>query len=148
MFHSILVAVDGSEHSAWALDEAVDLARAEGARLTLITVVPSPPVVVGGYVVSTEDELGAEAERLLDEAAARVPDGIPVAAVRRTGPVAQAILDRVEQGEHDLVVIGSRSHGALHSLLLGSVSRAILHRCPVPVLIVHILVPRSAPAAL
>ena len=144
MFRSILVAVDGSEHAAWALDEAIDLARAEGARLTLITVVPALPVVVGGYAVATDGELEAEAERLLDDAAKRVPDGVPFAAVRRAGPVAQAILDRIEQGEHDLVVLGSRGHGAFHSLLLGSVSGAILHRSPVPVLIVHARSPSAA----
>ena len=38
MFRSILVALDDSAASAAALDQAIDLARAEGARLTLISV--------------------------------------------------------------------------------------------------------------
>ena len=42
MFRSILVALDDSAASAEALDQAIDLARAEGARLTLISVAAPP----------------------------------------------------------------------------------------------------------
>jgi nucleotide-binding universal stress UspA family protein len=139
MFRSILVAIDGSKPAEAALDYAVDLAQSEGARLTLIGVATRAPVVAPGYVavVPTDAELEGEVDRRLDAALERVPDGVPVATVVRSGVPAQAILDRVEQGMHDLVVVGSRGRGGVRSFLLGSVSRTVLRRSPVPVLVVH-----------
>jgi nucleotide-binding universal stress UspA family protein len=142
MFRSILVAVDGSRFAGWALDEAIELARSEGARLTLIAVAAPPRwrgVGAGPYFVPfpTEDDLEREAQQIVERAEARVPDGIPVSTVVRRGPAAKAILERVEAGEHDLVVMGSRGHGAACSLLLGSVGRDVQARSPVPVLVVH-----------
>jgi nucleotide-binding universal stress UspA family protein len=139
MFRSILVAVDGSEPAAHALQEAIDLARGEGARLTLISVA-APPRWLGSpgpYVapVPLEDEFERRAQQVVEEAEASVPEDVPVSTVVRSGPAAQAILDRVEAGGHDLIVMGSRGLGSAGSLLLGSVSRAVLADSRVPVLI-------------
>jgi nucleotide-binding universal stress UspA family protein len=138
MFRSILVAVDGTETAMEALDEAIALARASHGRLTLISVAAPPRWRVGSpYFVPfvTEDELARGAERIVEHAEARVPPDVPVSTVVRTGSAAKAILERVEQGEHDLVVMGSRGLGSAGALLLGSVSRAVLAHSSVPVLV-------------
>jgi nucleotide-binding universal stress UspA family protein len=139
MFRSILVAVDGSPAAAAALTQAIDLARAEDARLTLISVAAPPrwPVAAAPYYVPlpAADELEREVGKTLECAEALVPEGVPVSTVLRRGGIAEEILKRVETGEHDLVVMGSRGLRRAGSLLLGSVSRAVLAGSPVPVLI-------------
>lgn len=138
MFRSILVAVDGSRAAEKALEEAIDLARSEGARLTLIAVGAPPRWRPAGPYYSpypNDDELEHQAQQIVDRAEALVPDDVPVSSITRRGLAAEAILERVETGGHDLVVMGSRGLGPARSLLLGSVSRAVLAHSPVPVLI-------------
>jgi nucleotide-binding universal stress UspA family protein len=136
VFRSILVALDGSAAAARALDEAIAVARTHGARLTLISVAAPPRWrYMSPYLVPypTDEELVREANRIVEQAAALVPEGVPVSTVVRRGPVAKAILDRVVAGEHDLVVMGSHGRGPVRAFLLGSVSRAVTARSPVPV---------------
>jgi nucleotide-binding universal stress UspA family protein len=139
MFRSILVAVDGSRSAAKALATAIEVARSEGARLTLISVAAPPRwrIATGPYVapLPSEEDLERQAEEVVERAEALVPEDVPVSTVVRKGPAAKAILERVQAGEHDLVIMGSRGRGPACSLLLGSVSRAVLAHSPVPVLI-------------
>jgi nucleotide-binding universal stress UspA family protein len=139
MFHSVLVAVDGSRAAAHALEEAVELARAEGARLTLISVAEAPRWRFSGFPLAVpfpnEAMLLREAEEIVERAEEQVPEDIPVSTVVRRGSIVNEILKRVDAGEHDLVVVGSRGLGPAGSLLLGSVSRGVLAKSPVPVLV-------------
>jgi nucleotide-binding universal stress UspA family protein len=139
MFRSILVAVDGSPAAAKALEEAIDLARDSGARLTLISVAELPRWRFSGFPLAVpypnQAQLVREAEAIVEEAEARVPEDVPVSTVVRWGPVVTEILKRVRTGEHDLVVVGTRGLGPAGSLILGSVSRAVLAKSPVPVLV-------------
>jgi nucleotide-binding universal stress UspA family protein len=142
MFHNILVAVDGSEHAKRALTEAIDLAECENARLTLMTAVAEVPSVVyfgvsGAAAGAVLDERQAEAEKILRDANARVPDDLPVTLVMTGDPIRTALIRQIERGHHDLVVMGSRGRGGVRSALLGSVSHYVLHHSPVPVLIIH-----------
>jgi nucleotide-binding universal stress UspA family protein len=138
VFRSILVAVDGSTHSARAVEEAVDLARSMGGRLTLISVGAHPVVWPSPYqTVLSDAELEQTAQAALDDAAAKVPDDVPVATVARVGRPADEIVKRAREGHHDLIVMGARGRGAMTSLLLGSVSHAVLNQSPGAVLIVH-----------
>jgi nucleotide-binding universal stress UspA family protein len=140
MFRSVLVAVDDSPASWSALEEAIEIARRDGARLTLISVAAPPRWVIAGPFIApvvTEADLVRQTEATLERAEALVSEGIPVATVLRSGPVAAAIVKRIDCGQHDLVVMGTRGRGSLRSLLLGSTSRAVRKRSPVPVLAVR-----------
>jgi nucleotide-binding universal stress UspA family protein len=141
VFLNILVAIDDSAHAARALDEALDLARAQRSRLTIIAVASRPAwrYMAGPYVgmMPTQEDADTAAERTIAAARARVGDDIPVTTVVSRGGPGEAILARAREGEHDLIVMGSRGRGAAASALLGSVSHHVLHHGLVPVLIVH-----------
>jgi nucleotide-binding universal stress UspA family protein len=142
VFLNILVAIDGSEHGAAALRTAAQLAREEHARLTVITAVPPAPA----FAQLTAPGFAAlgDAAHLLGEAGVRmtkqieaVPDDVSVTSIVMAGPPAQVILERLREGHHDLLVMGTRGLGRVGSALLGSVSQAVLHAAEVPVLVVR-----------
>jgi nucleotide-binding universal stress UspA family protein len=142
MFHSILVAVDGSPHADRALTHAIDLAQCQHARLTLMTAVVAPPATAylgaAGDAVSTlAQDAEAEAQAVLRRARDRVPGDVSVTTILSREPIGCALIHQIADCHHDLVVMGSRGRGALRSALLGSVSHYVLHHSPVPVLIVH-----------
>jgi nucleotide-binding universal stress UspA family protein len=85
----------------------------------------------------TDDELENAAQELVDEAAEKVPDEISTARLVRIGRPADEIVRRADEGGYDLIVMGARGRGAATSLLLGSVSHAVLNHSPAAVLIVH-----------
>jgi len=142
VFRNILVAVDGSPHADRALDEAIDIARGSHARLTIITGAAEPRTasmiaLSPAAAAALGPALMQQAERAIRTAADRVPDDVSVTTILTEKPIRQAILDRIEDGGHDLVVIGSRGRGTVRSAVLGSVSHHVLHHSPVPVLVVH-----------
>jgi nucleotide-binding universal stress UspA family protein len=142
MFHNILVSVDGSPDADRALSEAIDLARVSNARLTILTSIVRPPTwaysgVNAGAAQVLAGELDAEAHDIIRRAEQSVPKDIPVTTVLSSDPIRTALMKRIAEGCHDLVVMGSRGRGAVASTLLGSVSHHMLHHSPVPVLVVH-----------
>jgi nucleotide-binding universal stress UspA family protein len=63
--------------------------------------------------------------------------GLPADFVTKVGPAADCIVTLASKGKFDLLVMGSHSHGALASVVLGSVTAKVLGRCETPVLIVR-----------
>jgi nucleotide-binding universal stress UspA family protein len=122
----------------------VDLAQAAGASLTVMAVVPdlSSWILAGGGFAAPDidridQENQAQYEAVLTEALEHVPETIAAESVLAHGPAGPAIVDQVDRGGHDLVVMGSRGRGDATSLLLGSVSHNVLNTSSAAVLIVH-----------
>jgi nucleotide-binding universal stress UspA family protein len=141
MFLRLLVAFDGSPHAECALREAIDLAHATNARLTVLTVFPENwSWALGAWYPVAANGLREDAERgarnLLDAAVDRIPEDLSVTKLFRHGAAAATIVDEARNGTHDLLVMGSRGRGAVRSVVLGSVSRHVTLSLSIPVLVV------------
>ncbi len=135
----IVVGFDDSP-SAWrALHWAADEARLRGDEIDVVRAWQAlyPAMApVAGYPVEM-DALEASARAGLDRAladleAAHLPG--PVGARAVPGPAAPAILDAAHGA--DLVVLGTRGHGAVAGALLGSVTHHVARHAQVPVVVV------------
>ena len=142
---TIVVAVDFSNATDGVLAMASELARAFSARLRLFHVVePEPSYTAYGF---TPDEFPAlhayqeEAKRRasgkLDELLEKVKSGLTDATCQiAEGSPLHSLLDYVKEVNADFVVLGSHGHGAIASLLLGSVAEGMVRKATVPTLIV------------
>ena len=158
MFHNILVSVDSSTHAERALSEAIDIAVANNARLTILTAIPkSPTWMCASLAVPAppplDRELERESQQILRAAEQQVPECVPVTTILTRDPIRAALQKRIVDGHHDLLVIGSRGRGAFKASLLGSVSHHALNHSPIPVLVIHadeqvLHVPRTQQAPL
>jgi len=148
MFRHILVAADGSATAQRALQEAIDIARTQEARLTILTVAPPVPTlmpVAGGDPRAVSETNEHWAGEVLRVALATVPDGVDVHTVIRTGHATHEIVEELTQGDYDLVVVGSRGRGAARAGVLGSVNGAVHFHSHVPML--SISLPDEHPTA-
>ncbi len=137
----ILVAVDGSDASLKAARMGADIAVRFGAKLTLVHVVPKlllPPDVYGLTIAEVEKEHRAYAEKLLEKAIAELQEpGLEISTTVLYGAPAESIAEEAAASDVSMLVVGSRGHGAVARMFLGSVSDRLVHISPKPVLVVH-----------
>src|SRR3712207_6401362 len=130
----ILLATDGSEDAKLAGRAAASLTDKVRGELHVVHAWQSVP-----HPVIDADYYEEGAKRLLEEQA-EVVSGFGVA-VREThlvmGSPVDAILDLGEEIGADLLVVGSRGHGTLGRLILGSVSEGVVHHATHPVLVLR-----------
>ena len=136
----IVVAVDDSEQSMWALDWAGRLAAEFGAPLVVLHALPwAPPLPVENLGIAAElaQTRRTQAIELLKMAGEDVPFGVRVERVLREGPAAPTILAYGEEADAALIVIGTRGRGRLGRVRLGSTAEDVSRGAPCPVLAVR-----------
>jgi nucleotide-binding universal stress UspA family protein len=137
---NILVAVDGSPPSEWALRVAATLAKRLDANVSIVHVIPPPTTdITEGALVLIEDlsdALKASGTALLDKAAARMPKEIPVSRVLRQGYPSAEIVAQARESGAGYIVMGSRGRGRWFHFILGSTAEAVVRDAPCPVITV------------
>jgi nucleotide-binding universal stress UspA family protein len=134
------VAYDGSIESVRALETGIALAERAHGSLTILHAVEPLPLGYGamGALLAGEDPF--DKREVLEEGLRRVPARLPVDSRLLDGEPAREIGEAAR--DYDLLVLGSRGHGALLRVALGSVSGVIARQAPCPIMVL----PRGARA--
>jgi nucleotide-binding universal stress UspA family protein len=156
LYTQILMPVDGSPTSDKALDEAIRLARLNGARLRLLHVVDELSYVNGfepamNYLKDTLPLMHEAGEKLLAHAREKahaqgvVADSVLI--VGRPGRLWEHVATQASGVKADLVVVGSHGRRGLGRALMGSDAEQIVRHAPVPVLVVRAAGAGGSPGA-
>ena len=140
----ILIATDGSASSVEAVEFGLELAAEHEAKVIFVHVAPPLDAIpeasygFGGavahmpHVLTPFDHASlTEAERLATSG------GVEASSKLLVGNPADEIVAYADSQGVDLIVVGSRGHGAIASMLLGSVSRGVLTESKRPVAVIR-----------
>ena len=145
----ILLPVDGSDRALDAVRYALRLQR-EGLRASFVLAAVQEPTYAFEMMLSPDAEVldrvtGAEGARALQGA----EDLFEAAGLKfereiGSGDPAPVLLEIAQRFGCEAIIMGARGRGALQSVLLGSVSHAVLRDCPLPVTLVKHLIADAA----
>ncbi len=156
--HKVLIAIDGSIHSQYALEYIHNCPLPEDVNFHIMNVLPpeitpemlgqywrmdmeiSPPILTETMQEQISQQKFAEEEKgkvLLQDALQFLKNlQHPITSVLRRGDAATEILDYANKKNIDLIISGSRGLSEFRGWLLGSVSRKLVHYAGCSVLIV------------
>lgn len=131
--------MDGSDNSFRALEVAIHFAKKMDADLVLLYCIGVIPTIEAQSIDPLKFQLEEKkfAEKLLHKAAWRASrDDLAARTIIQYGAPGYEIIKFIKKNNIDLVVIGSRGRGAVKEVFLGSVSNYVVHKSPVPVVVV------------
>lgn len=138
----IVVGIDGSEPSGRAVAWCAQHAAALGAEVIAVHAIDMPILVTSlpseiSVPQFTEIDRDALHTTATNEWCAPLADaGVPFRVVLKDATAPGAIIDRAQEEDADLVVVGRRGRGGFAELILGSTSYALIHHLQRPVLVI------------
>jgi nucleotide-binding universal stress UspA family protein len=138
-FTNVLAPIDGSRDSDKALDCALSICSAVGARLTVLGVEGRLPAYAAslGEVDEVKREKDEFFSRVLSQAAhAARQRGVQADTDLVPGHTADAIVRYAAAHAHDLIVVAHHAH-FVKDVLVGSTADRVAHNAPCPVMVVH-----------
>lgn len=141
MYKRILVPIDTDSETSWsqALPKAIDLAKAWGAHLTLMTVAPDMgyPTVAQYLPEDTNKRLIEHARKALEDLQEKeVPNSVESDVVVAQGSVYDQILRTAEDISADLIVMASH-RPELKDYLIGPNAARVVRHADISVLVVR-----------
>jgi nucleotide-binding universal stress UspA family protein len=134
-----LIATDGSSSAREAVAFGLELAAEQRAEAIVVHAAPAldiVPTATFGIPGAMPHTLGTPERVVLEEASALAAEkGISARTELLSGNPVDEIVAYADSIDADLIVVGSRGHGAVASALLGSVSQGVLHEARRPVLV-------------
>jgi nucleotide-binding universal stress UspA family protein len=139
----LLVCSGGKTYIENALPLAGQIARALGATVVLLHVMPEPPGIMARLpgmgldverLLASTSELGKNLRHAREQLQAM---GVPVEVRLRDGEVIAEILRELREGEYDLIVAGSALSHNLRTYVLGDITREIVNQAQCAVLVVR-----------
>lgn len=146
MYKKILVAIDDSDTSRTALQEAMAIAKAQGAGLCIAHIADETLLGMHHRTLSTTLNLDnaraairQSGEALLTEAKTIAADLNPQTLLKEADNrrVSEVIVDAVKEYGADLLVVGSHGRRGLERLILGSVAEQLVRLAPTSILLVR-----------
>lgn len=143
MYDRILIPTDGSELADKAVDQGLALAKAVGAKVTIVRVtnLPAPMVYEGVVVALPTEEIRAEIAARVEEHFAALRDkaaavglAVDTVHVEHDNPW-QAIIDTAKEKGANLIMMASHGRRGLSAVLLGSETQKVLTHSTIPVLV-------------
>ena len=139
LYHKIFLPVDGSQHAARAIEQAIHLAKG-GGIIFVATVVPAIPEAVTGEAFMRAKEDVERSSHLITERALKTIRAAGIACEEEiifADSAAGGIVHTAEELDCDIIVMSPRGRTKIKGLLLGSVTYKVLSLSPIPVLVVR-----------
>ena len=148
MYKHILLPTDGSKLASKGVKQGIQLAKAVGAKVTVINVVPEYQMMMDeGFVMPNatmikkrfEEETARHSKEILYEAKAEAKAaGVSCNSVSASsGLPYDAIIKQAKKAKCDLIMMASHGRKGIASILLGSETAKVLTHSTIPVLVVR-----------
>lgn len=138
MYNTILLPTDGSKGAEKAVEHALSLAEEYDAELHVLNVVDISSQSTTDMWTNVLGELEKKGEELTQEVVAKAEErGIDASAEVINGVPSREIVNRADEEDADLMVMGTHGRTGLDRLLIGSVAEKVVRTAEVPVMTVR-----------